>query len=163
MCQLVICKLPQNCQMPVLKSAKNLFMLLSSSSHLVFYRAGSVRGLVQINVMGKHKIVKDSDTSLMQGLHKALLLSQARMPEGACWKCCCNSPVFFFFNSFSSVWCNTKFQRKQEPVFIRNSLWKEIWSRYVCKVSIHRWRWALRCMLVHMEVYSDFRGQFPFL
>lgn len=36
-------------------------MLLSSSSHLVFYRAGSVRGLVQINVMCKHKMVKGSD------------------------------------------------------------------------------------------------------
>lgn len=59
-------------------------MLLSSSSHLVFYRAGSVRGLVQINVVCKHRLVEDSDTSLMQGLHKALLLSQARMPEGAC-------------------------------------------------------------------------------
>lgn len=59
-------------------------MLLSSSSHLVFYRAGNVRGLVQIKMMCKHKIVKDSVTSLMQGLHEALLLSQARMPEGAC-------------------------------------------------------------------------------
>lgn len=47
-------------------------MLLSSSSHLVFYRAGNVRGLVQINVMCKQKIVKDSVTSLMQSLHEAL-------------------------------------------------------------------------------------------